>query len=165
MGGKSTHDTSSQALEDISKQLFAETTPLRTNLIDQFMSVLSTGGSGAQIPAIQRAIEGSKQATSSNLRATRERLAQGGMAGTPFGEMVMSSAQGAGDFATSQVGPNMAMQLLQMIPGFTLGQGNTVVSGLGTAGGIQAQNAQTAMSPWLAMINAGGQIGQGFAFA
>lgn len=163
MGGKSTHDTSSQALEDIAKQLFSETTPLRGSLIEQFMSVLSTGGAGAQLPAIQRAVEGSMQATSNTLRSTRDRLAQTGLAGTPFGEMITTSAQGAGDFATSQVGPNMAMQLLQMIPGFTLGQGQQAVSGLGTAGGIQAQNAQTNMSPWLAMINASGQAARGFA--
>ena len=154
MGGKSTQNSSSQALEDITKQIFEETTPVRGEMINQFLDVLLTGGAGSQIPSITRAMESSKRATSQNMAGLDTRLAQEGIAGTPFAEGIRSQTQMQGDLATSQIGPQLAMQLLQLIPGFVTGQGNTVVSGLGTAGGIQAQNAATAMSPWNALIGA-----------
>ena len=138
-GGKSAESGASEDLVEIAKQFFKETTPVRQELTGQFLEALTTGGSGARMPIISKAVESSQRATSKTMRSTEENLARGGLAGTPFGAQIRAQTQQQGEFATSQVEPNMIMQILQQIPGFVTGSSQVTTSGMGQAAGAQAQ--------------------------
>lgn len=138
-GGKGSQSTeSSNDLNDIARQFFAETSPLRRNLIGQFDEALTTGGVDARIPLISRSQEQSRQATSNSLRQIDDQLAQNNLAGTPFGERIRAETLQSGEQSTAQIPTNIVMQMLQQIPGFVTGSNQTVVTGLGQAAGAEA---------------------------
>ena len=132
MGGGKAPDAGpgETALADIATQLFAETSPLRNDLISQFSELLNTGGVGAQVPIISQALESVKRASATNLEDLDEELARTGLAGTPFGAGIRSEAQTSASIKASQIPTDFARQFLQLIPSFVLGQGQQVVSGL-----------------------------------
>lgn len=135
-GGKSSgsqKDPAATALANIAQQFAGETTPLRTGLISAFSQILS--GQGTRLPVVSQAMESSRQAGSKATSDTSNELARMGLAGTPFGERVLSESRSGANQSTSQAGSNAIMQLFSMIPNFTLGQGQTALSGLGGAVG------------------------------
>jgi acyl CoA:acetate/3-ketoacid CoA transferase beta subunit len=120
-------------LADIARSFANETKGLRTELIDQFMDILKTGGSQAITPTISRAVEASKQATSQSMLQTQGEMARTGLAGTPFAAAVLGQTSQQGNQATARIGPEISMELLKMIPNFLMGQASTSVSGMGTS--------------------------------
>lgn len=135
------------ALVSLAKQLFGETEGLRTGINDLFSSILKTGGSQATTPIISNAVEASQRATSKTLAQTDEELARTGLAGTPFGANTRAGVLQEGNLSTSQIGPQIAMSLLQMIPGYLTGGLQTAFGGLG-------QGANNATN----LTNTGGQM-------
>ena len=149
-GGKGASGSSS-ALAHIANAFFQQTTPLRHELTSQMEEALKTGGIGARIPIITRAVESSKRATSSALRGTGEELARTGLRGTPFGENIMAGTRMEGELRTSQIPTDMVAQFLTQIPNFVLGAANTAITGLSGAAGAQAQGAMAGPA-WLNAI-------------
>jgi hypothetical protein len=149
-GGKGDNE-SGKDLGRIANAFFDETRPLRRNLTDQLLEALKTGGAGAQLPIVNKAVESSNRATSNTLRNLDEQLAQFGLTGTPFGVEARTQAEQQGRYQTSQIEPNFVMQMLSQIPGFVTGANQTVVSGLGQAAGAEAQSQQ-AGAQWLSAL-------------
>jgi hypothetical protein len=141
-GGGKGGNKSGGKLEDIAEAFFAETTPLRQTMQDQFLEALTTGGSQARIPIIGKAEEQSRQATSRSMNALDADLARTGLAGTPFGARTRAETIQRGDQATSMIPTNIVMQMLQQIPGYVTGANQTVVTGMGQAAGAEAQTQQ-----------------------
>jgi hypothetical protein len=151
-GGKGKTDTSSD-LSKIAKAFYTETTPLRQELTDQFFEALTTGGVGARIPIIRKSEEASRRATSNTLQALENQLAQSGLSGTPFGERIRQESTQQGAFQTSQIAPNIIMQMLSQIPGFITGSNQVTVSGMGQAAGAEAQQANAQANFLQAMLS------------
>ena len=137
-GGKGGDNKASKDLAKIAKTFFKETKGLRKETTSQFMEALTTGGVGARMPIIAKAQESSRTATSNALAQLDTQLAQGGLAGTPFGENIRASTLQKGEQATAAIPTNIISQILQQIPGFVTGANQTVVSGLGAAGQSEA---------------------------
>jgi len=120
-------------LAKMAKRFEEETRASRQGLAGMFEEIIKTGGSQATTPIISNAVESSQRAGSKTLQQVDENLARSGLAGTPFGAMTRANALQESEYNTSQIGPSMAMKILQMIPNYVLGQGQTAMSGLGTA--------------------------------
>jgi hypothetical protein len=152
-GGGKGESKSSKDLSELAQQFAAETGPTRRTLIDQMYEALTTGGVGARIPLVDRAVESSQRATSESLRALDTQLAQTGLAGTPFGERIRAGTEQQGRLATSQVSPNIIGQMIQQIPGFVTGQQQIAVQGLSGAVSGEAQQAGAQASLLAAMMS------------
>lgn len=137
-GGKSPSTSASSALEDIGKQLFTESQPVRQELFGQILEGLQTGGIGAKIPIIQRAVEESRIAQTQSLRQLDDQIAQGRLAGTPFGERLRADANIGANATTSRVPTDVVRDFLGVAPGFTSNAGQQSVAGLGSASSAQA---------------------------
>jgi hypothetical protein len=115
---------------------------------DQILSALQTGGVGAQIPIINRAQEGSRQATSNALRGVDDSLGKFNLAGTPYGEALRANTTLAGETATNRIPTDTASQFITgAMPYITASPGvGTAAPGLqaGTAIGNQTIQAKTA---------------------
>lgn len=128
-----------RSLDDIVKALLSETEPGRKTLFDQINEALKTGGVGAQIPIVSRAIEGSKRATSDALRGIDARASQAGIAGTPFAESIRAGAAVEGAARTADVGPQVTLEFLaRALPGL-FGQTGQAVSGAQTVAQAETQ--------------------------
>ena len=57
------------------KELYTQSTPVRQELLGQTLEALMTGGVGAKIPLIQRAVEQQKAGLAQGLRSTSENIA------------------------------------------------------------------------------------------
>lgn len=143
----------SQVLEDISKQLFEETTPLRGEYIGQLLEGLVTGGIGARIPLVQQSVERSKLASARTMRQQDESLAMSSLLGTPFGESIRAQSRQQAAQQQAAIPGQMTQQFMQALPSFLTGQGQTVVTGLGTAGQVANQAQANAMAPWLSLMD------------
>ena len=93
----------------------------------------ATGGSTGMVPIVNRALEASLRAGSQATEQTEEDLARSELLDTPFGQEILAGTKREGALTASQVPTNIAMQLINMIPNFLLGQGQTIASGLGAA--------------------------------
>ena len=114
---------------------------LATTLAGQVEEGLKTGGVGAQMPIINKAVEASRQAGSNTLRTLDENLARTGMAGTPFGARTRAGAVQAGELATSRVPTNIVQEFLKtMTP-----QATGALEGAGRVRGAGAM-ARTALA-------------------
>ena len=154
-GGSKGESGASKDLGKLAKRFEKETRGTRGELVDQMYEALTTGGVGARIPIISKAVESSQRATSESLKALDAQLAQTGLAGTPFGVRARQEAEQGGRFATSQISPNIISQIISQIPGFVTGQQQIAVSGLGQQvsgeaqqAGAQAAFLQAMMSPF-----------------
>lgn len=173
-GGKGGSGTAPGAgkLSKLATQLFNETTPMRQQLGQQMMEALTTGGVGARIPMIQRAVESSKAATSQALQGTNKQLAQTGTAGTPFASGILSNILGQGELQTANIPTAIANEFIQMVPNFSLGSAQSGLQGLSSAVSANAtttasknQAAAQELGAWLSfaseMTNAGHYTGKG----
>lgn len=164
-GGKDVETKQSETQSKLAQGLFQETAPLRSEMFGQFLEGLRTGGIGAQIPIIQRAIEQSRLATSNTMRQIDEQMATSGVAGTPFGQSVRAGALMQGAQAESQVPTNILQQFLAMVPGMVGQQGATGMSGMSaaTASDAQIRAAQIAAVAQMASsaMSSGGTAGKG----
>lgn len=100
------------------RQLFRTARPIQKEFGAQTLEALRTGGVGAQIPIIQRAVEQTRQAGAQGLRATEESLAQRNLGGTPFGERILAQTRQQGRLAAAQIPTQFAQQFITGAPGF-----------------------------------------------
>lgn len=145
-GGKSSRASGSRQLEAFAGELRTESRPGRRELFGQIFEALRTGGIGARLPIIQRAVESSMGATSQALRETEDRLRGVGLEGTPFGQRILSDVTREGEFATSQIPTNIAQELINLAPSFITGAGQTATGagGAATAANARVQSANVA---------------------
>ena len=121
------------------KEFWAETRETRQTYQDQMQELLTTGGVGARVPIIARAEEAQRTATSQAIGSVDERLAQKGLAGTPFGEAIRAQTVQQGASTVAGVGPGMAAQWLQTIPGYLQAQSSSV---MGATAGTRQTGAE-----------------------
>ena len=96
-----------------SKAVFGVQQPIRKTLGAQTMEALKTGGVGARIPIIQRAVDAAQQANARALSATEAGLTAGNLAGTPFGQSILAQQRQAGRQAAAQIPTSFAQALIE----------------------------------------------------
>ena len=116
-----------QQAQTQSRGLFQTQQPIRKELSGQILEALRTGGVGAQIPVVQRAVENTKQATSGALRNTESALQGGNLMNTPFGQTILAQQRQSGAQAASNIPTDIARAFIGGAPEF-----------IGTAGGQAA---------------------------
>ncbi|MEE9586062.1 MAG: hypothetical protein V3W09_04095 [Nitrososphaerales archaeon] len=134
--GKDT--TASKSLESTSEGLIETAAPSLDVGGQQLQELLTTGGIGAQIPAIMQAVEASKSASSRALRGTEEDLTRAGISGTEA-QTILGEQRQTGEQAAAGIPSQFALPIQQQVLQAILGLTGTGVQGLGQAGGIQAQ--------------------------
>jgi hypothetical protein len=127
-GTQRTYSPAAGTLANLAERLFNQTGGIRSGLIDAMQEVLQTGGS--TIPIISRAVERTRSEASKAQTQTEEELAQQGLAGTPFGEMIKATQAQQGNIAAGQTEQSLAQNIFNQIANFVLGQGQTAFSGL-----------------------------------
>ena len=128
-GGKNTSTQSSpKGTAKMLKEFRKAVTPLLKEQSAQFMEALTTGGVGARIPIIQKAVESSRQAASTANRTTSESIGRAGLDNTPFGEMVEGGVRQQGEQTIAGIPIDIIREILAQIPNFTLGTGSTVIN-------------------------------------
>jgi hypothetical protein len=105
-----------QAVDDGVAPLFNETDPTRKLLGDQFAEALSTGGVGAHIPIINRAVENSRMATSNTLRQLDDSMGRFNLSGTPYGQAIRANTLLGGELATGNIPTDFAKAFISMAP-------------------------------------------------
>jgi len=93
--GKTDSPEGTARLENFGKRVIQQTRPSRQLILGQLDEALS-GGSGARIPIIGRAINASQQATANALRGTTESLGLSGLQNSIFGNRIMGRVRQAG---------------------------------------------------------------------
>lgn len=139
----------SAALVPASQGILSQVGGVAQEFFGQMLEMLQTGGVGAQAPIISRALESSKQATSTAMRQTEEGLAQRGLAGTPFGERILAGQRATGAAETSRVPTDIATAFMSLIPQAIGGAQQTGISGLAAGRTEQASSTMDALSTWL----------------
>ena len=99
-----------------------------------------TGEGGVEIPLIAQAQEAQRRATSQAMRGTQEDLARSGLAGTPFGEMVMAQQRQTGAQTVQGVESDFKKMMLSMIPGLVTGNIQSIMGA--TAGTSETDSKQ-----------------------
>jgi hypothetical protein len=112
-------------------------TPFERTLFNQGLEALTTGGVGARIPFIQRALESSKEANAQTIAQTSDALSRTRLAGTKFGQTVLANTRQAGNQQTSKIPTTVAEEAIRLVsgllPGTTSGIGETLRGAAGTA--------------------------------
>lgn len=135
-----TYDWSSPAAQsansDLANQgkgLYYGAMPVLSNIEQQGLSQLNSGGIGSNVPVVQGAVNQSKAATSSTLKQLQDQLNSSGLGGSPFALNQIATSQMQGNQASNQAGYGAANWLLNALP--TL---STTATGQGTAATNQA---------------------------
>jgi len=89
-----------------------------------------SGDPDMTLPLISQAQEAQRRATSQAMTGTQENLAQKGLVGTPFGELILSQQRQQGAQAVQGVESNILQQFLQMIPGMVTGNIQSIMGAL-----------------------------------
>lgn len=142
MGSSNTKGGGSASKDAIkmNKEMFRESTPVRQELLGQTLEALTTGGVGAQIPIIQRAVESSKAALGQGLRSTTENIAQmPGLGGTPFAESMLAQQRVGGEQQIAGIPSQIAQQFAGQAPNLALGFPQIANQGMLGGAGIQQQ--------------------------
>ena len=132
-GGKGKQDASGgmpPAIQKIITEGWEEQRELRGSLIDTFESILTGGQTATTVPMIGQAQEAQRRATSQAMAGTEQQLAQKGLAGTPFGEMITSQQRQQGAQAVAGVPTDITQWFMQMIPGYTQGAAQSIMGAL-----------------------------------
>jgi len=178
-GGKGGSQQFTQADPNISAfagEVREQSRPVREEIFRQVTEALKTGGVGAQIPLITRAVESTRAATSRALAETEASLGRSRLAGTPFGQRILAETRMGGEGAAALIPTTLAQQFTSVAPNLALGSAGTVIQGLTNAAGIGvaqrqigAQEAIGEMQMWgqviSALLGAGGSVGAGAALA
>lgn len=123
----------------MNKQLFQESTPVRKELLGQTLEALTTGGVGARIPLIQRAVEANKAGLAQGLRASSENISSiPGLAGTPFAESIMAQQRVGGEQALAGIPTEIAGQIAGGASNLALGFPQ--IANQGMIGGANVQS-------------------------
>lgn len=138
MGGNSqkSNEQRGQAALPFARLAGMQTQGLRGEYLGQALEALRTGGSGAQIPSIQRAVEQSNMATGQALTQMQGALGTSGLRGTPQGQSLLAQVLQQGLQQTSQIPSQIAGQLAS----------GGAEAGMGTLQAILGALAQTGKS-------------------
>ena len=157
-GGGGGETSLTRELAGASREQRTAFAPLQGMLLKQGGTGLRTGGIGARIPDIQRAVEAARMSQAQGLRTLDTQLAQGGLAGTPFGAAARGEAGRQAEFVTSQVGPQLIQERINQALSLIGAQGGQGLAGLGQAASLSSQQAiaaQAAQAQQSAGIGAG----------
>lgn len=113
--------------------------PVESELMSQILEALKTGGVGAQLPIVQQAVEGSRQATSRALQQSQESLFRSGLQGSPFGESILARTRITGEQQARRIPTQIAQSFIEMAPGLVQGLRATQAGLLSGAGVSKAQ--------------------------
>lgn len=113
----------------------------RNMLLDQVQEALKTGGIGARIPIVQRAVESSRAAGAQAMSGAKSDLAARGVGG-PFAGLALGNIGQASRLATSRIPTDVTSQFLSEfgkqslygIPGGALASGSAGASRPDVAG-------------------------------
>lgn len=133
-GGGGRGDQASATQARLSEEYFELLRPLLELFTSQGVEALQTGGVGARIPIVQRAVEGTRVAASQAERQTTESLAQAGLAGTPFGENILATQRTQAGLGEQSQLNQILMQFIGQLPGFGQTGAGQAIGGLGQAG-------------------------------
>ena len=133
MGGKTPSTAAAKQLSQLSALMFKESNPARREMFSQLNEALKTGGIGARIPIIQRAVEDVNRSTAGAVRGTQEQLSRAGVTG-PFAAQILAQERMAGSQAAAKIPTDYAQQLIAGGPGLiSSGSG---IPGLSTAASL-----------------------------
>ena len=137
-GGGGGGDQASATQARLSEEYFEMLRPLLELLSSQGVEALQTGGVGARIPIIQRAVEGTRVAASQAETRTTESLAQAGLMGTPFGENILAGQRTQAGLGEQSQLNQILMQFISQLPSFGTTGAGQAIGGLGQAGAAAA---------------------------
>lgn len=129
-GGEKTEvrDYWGNVLGSVAQELYQQSKPLRNELLSQLLDTLVTGGTN--VPIVNQSVENTMRASSEALKSVDERLAQTGLAGTPFGEQIRGEQTLEGNVAAANTRNELLTQIFQMIPSASQGYLQAFTSGL-----------------------------------
>jgi len=123
-----------EAVLDQIMSLVGGVQPVTSGYGNMLESALKGEATGATVPIIQQAVERSRQAGSRALQGTTDELARTGLAGTPFGQSILSQTRQQGAQAASQAGTDVMTQLIAQIPAFLAQNASTISALTGVQG-------------------------------
>lgn len=123
----------SDRLASLSEQTFEISRPGLEAGRDVLQDVIKTGGSGALTPSIRQAVEQTRSGASRAQTATAESLTRAGITGSEAARILGAQRQ-AGEVAAAQVGPQIALPLVNAAAAQSIGQIAPGLSGLAGAG-------------------------------
>ncbi len=144
----------SLSLESFANQYMNETAPVRSQVFNQISEALATGGIGARIPIIQRAVSDSRAATSAAMQGVNESLARTGLSSSSFGQRIRAETSLAGEQATARIPTDIAKEFISVAPSLATGSAAQVMSGFGNAGQLEIQAQQVAAQRQAAQLQA-----------
>lgn len=158
MGGKSPSMHAANLLASLSEQMFAESNPARRLMFKQLTEALKTGGVGARIPIIQRAVENVNTATAAATKGASADFARSGLAGSSFAAQALAGIRAAGSTKAAEIPTDVAQELISAGPGLiSSGSG---IPGLASAASIQASGSAAENAANAQLISGGaGAIG------
>lgn len=169
-GGKSSSSSSSQSspfaplLASIGLNEWNMAKPVLSTYSNQASEALKTGGVNANIPSINAAVDASRQSSSQSETELRQRLAQSGLAGTPFAQSIMAQEQGTNNARTGAIPAEATQAFIGQAVPTVLNAGQAGVGALGTAAGLDINTKSTSTPSFWDMFNQGLSAG-GLAFA
>lgn len=162
-GAPSTH--AADTLASLSEKMHKESDPARKMMFSQLTEALKTGGIGARIPIIQRAVADVNASTARSSQVAGQMLSRSGIGGTPYAAQALQGIRAAGAETAARIPTDTAQEMIRGGPGLiTSGSG---IPGLSAAASLQ-QSAANQASQNQAMMYGGfgqaaGAIGGGLA--
>lgn len=126
-------------LGNIMRAILRQAAPSRKLMLSQLTEALATGGVGARIPIIQRAIEAQYQAAGRENQTLKENIARSGQSGTVFANQAQAQQNVAASSRLADVGPSIARAMVEGAPQTIASQQNPAIEGLGQASNIRSQ--------------------------
>lgn len=155
MGGKAPSTHAANLLASLSEQMFKESSPARRMMFQQLTEALKTGGVGARIPIIQRAVADVNTATAQSSRSAGAMMSRAGLGGTPYAASTLAGIRASGAEAAAKIPTDIAQQLIAGGPGLvTSGSG---IPGLSAAASLQQQAAASNQAMWGGIAGGAGQ--------
>jgi hypothetical protein len=125
-------------LRGLFNNILRDTGPARHALFTQLTEALTTGGVGARIPIIMRAVEAASAAAGQSAQLNREKTAKAGLGGTAFDVNSQLTQDTASKSAIANIGPSVAEGMIAQAP-------NTINQATGQALTIGQLNQQRQM--------------------
>lgn len=153
MGGKTPSTAAAKQLATLSELTFNQSKGARKALYEQLTEALKTGGVGARIPIIQRAVEDVKAGTAQAIAGSQKQYARAGLAGSPIAIQNIAQQRMAGSQAAARVPTDYAQQLIAAGPGLV--SAGTGIPGLAAAANLQQQAAIAGQQAQSQLIGSG----------
>lgn len=148
-GTSSTSSPYADILAGMGKQMWSMAKPVAQTYSSQAAEALRTGGVNAQIPSINASVSASREAASQTQQQLRQRLAEGGLAGTPFADALLAQEEGTANQGIANIPATEAMAFAQSAVPNVLNMAGQGMSALGTAAGINKKTTTTSTpSQW-----------------